>query len=144
MAGKKYSRLLNDEENMKIILLLTGGAIGTLARYALSGFTHKIYIGTFPMGTLVVNMVGSLVIGFLWGISESRNISPNYRSFAFIGLLGGFTTFSSYALETMNLLRDNEIRQALTNMLVTNILGLMLVFLGFLLAKGLLNLTKQL
>ncbi len=127
---------------MKIVLLLTGGAIGTLARYALAGFTHKVYAGTFPMGTLMVNLLGSLVIGFLWGISESRNISPNYRSFVFIGLLGGFTTFSTYALETMSLLRENEIRQALTNILATNVLGIILVFGGFLMAKGLLNLIK--
>lgn len=127
---------------MKILLLLAGGAVGTLARYALAGFTHKVYAGTFPMGTLMVNLLGSLVIGFLWGISESRNISPNYRLFVFIGILGGFTTFSTYALETMNLLRDNEIRQALTNIFATNILGLLLVFGGFLLAKGILNLIK--
>lgn len=127
---------------MKIILLLIGGAVGTLARYALAGFTHKIYLGTFPMGTLMVNLLGSLVIGFLWGISESRNISPNYRSFVFIGLLGGFTTFSTYALETMNLLRENEIRQALTNMVATNLLGLFLVLAGFFLAKGFINLIK--
>jgi CrcB protein len=127
---------------MKILLLLTGGAIGTLARYALAGFTHKVYPGAFPMGTLVVNLLGSLIIGILWGISESRNISPNYRSFAFIGLLGGFTTFSTYALETMNLLRENEIRQAATNFLATNVLGLILVFAGFFIARGILNLIK--
>ena len=127
---------------MKIVLLLAGGAVGTLARYALAGLTHKVYIGTFPMGTLMVNLLGSLVIGFLWGISENRNISPNYRSFVFIGLLGGFTTFSTYALETMNLLRENEIRQAITNILATNLLGLVLVFGGFLMAKGLMNLIK--
>jgi fluoride exporter len=127
---------------MKILLLLTGGAVGTLARYALAGLTHRIYAGAFPMGTLVVNMLGSLVIGFLWGISESRNISPNYRTFVFIGILGGFTTFSTYALETMNLLRENEIRQALTNILVTNFLGLAMVLAGFFIAKGILNLIK--
>lgn len=127
---------------MKILLLLTGGAVGTLARYALTGLTHKIYPGAFPMGTLMVNLMGSLVIGFLWGISESRNISPNYRSFVFMGLLGGFTTFSTYALETINLLRDNEMRQAITNIAATNLLGLILVFAGFWMAKGLLNLIK--
>jgi len=127
---------------MKIVLLMAGGAVGTLARYALSGFTHKLYIGTFPMGTLAVNLLGSLVIGFLWGISESRNISPNYRSFIFIGILGGFTTFSTYALETMNLFRENEIRQAVTNLLATNLLGLVLVFAGFFMARGLMNLIK--
>ena len=94
------------------------------------------------MGTLMVNLLGSMVIGFLWGISESRNISPNFRSFVFIGLLGGFTTFSTFALETMNLLRENEIRQAVTNMLATNFLGLVLVFAGFFMAKGLINLIK--
>jgi len=124
---------------MKIVLLLAGGAIGTLARYALAGFTHKVYTGTFPMGTLAVNLLGSFIIGFLWGISESKNISPNYRSFVFIGLLGGFTTFSTYALETMNLVRANEIRQAITNVLVTNIAGLVLVFIGFFIAKGIIN-----
>jgi CrcB protein len=127
---------------MKIVLLLTGGAIGTLARYALGGFTHKVYTGTFPMGTLMVNLLGSLVIGFLWGISESKNISPNYRTFVFIGLLGGFTTFSSYALETMNLIRENEVQQAITNILATNILGLVAVFAGFLLARGFINLIR--
>ncbi|MDD4645764.1 MAG: fluoride efflux transporter CrcB [Bacteroidales bacterium] len=124
---------------MKIVLLLAGGAIGTLARYALAGFTHKVYSGTFPMGTLAVNLLGSFIIGFLWGISESKNISPNYRSFVFIGLLGGFTTFSTYALETMNLVRANEIRQAITNVLVTNIAGLVLVFIGFFIARGIIN-----
>jgi fluoride exporter len=127
---------------MRIILLLAGGALGTLARYGLAGFTHKMYIGTFPMGTLVVNLLGSFVIGFLWGVSESRNLSPNYRSFMFIGLLGGFTTFSTYALETMNLIRENEIRQAITNILITNLCGLALVFIGFFIARGLLNLIK--
>ena len=127
---------------MKVVLLMTGGAIGTLARYALAGFTHRVYSGTFPMGTLIVNLLGSLIIGFLWGISESRNISPNYRSFAFIGLLGGFTTFSTFALETMNLIRENEIRQAAINMLATNVLGLILVFAGFFIAKELINLIK--
>jgi len=127
---------------MKIILLLAGGAIGTLGRYALAGWTHRIYAGTFPMGTLMVNLLGSFLIGFLWGLAESREIAPNYRSFAFIGILGGFTTFSTFALETMNLIRDQQWIPAMTNVLVTNIGGLVLVFLGFITSKWLLTLIR--
>jgi CrcB protein len=127
---------------MKIVLLLTGGALGTLARYALAGYTYKVYSGTFPLGTMIVNLVGSFIIGLLWGISEGSKISPNYRAFAFIGLLGGFTTFSSLALDTMNLIRVNAIRHAAINMLATNILGLILVFAGFFIAREIINLIK--
>ena len=127
---------------MKIVLLLAGGAIGTLGRYALAGLTHKAYTGTFPMGTLLVNLLGSLIIGFLWGIAEEREISPNYRSFVFIGLLGGFTTFSTYALETLNLFRENQVVAAMTNILVTNIAGLFLVWAGFASAKWFITLIR--
>lgn len=127
---------------MKIILLLAGGAIGTLGRYALAGFTHRMYTGTFPMGTLMVNLLGSLVIGFLWGVAEEREIAPNYRSFVFIGLLGGFTTFSTYALETLNLIRENQVWPALVNILVTNIAGLLLVWAGYAAAKWIINITR--
>lgn len=58
----------------KVLLLLTGGAIGTLARYGLSGLTHKFFEGTFPLGTLMVNLAGSLIIGLIWGLWESNNI----------------------------------------------------------------------
>jgi CrcB protein len=127
---------------MKIIMLMAGGALGTLARYATSGLAHRIYSGAFPMGTLVVNLAGSLIIGLLWGFAETRNLSPNFRSFAFIGLLGGFTTFSTYALETLTLLRENEIRQAVTYVLANNLLGVILAFAGFFIARGLVHSIK--
>ncbi|MEK6589569.1 MAG: CrcB family protein, partial [Nitrospinota bacterium] len=69
-------------------------------------------------------------------------ISSNTRTFIFIGILGGFTTFSSYTMETLNLFRDGEIKLGLTNILANNIIGLLLVFIGFILGKGLINLTK--
>ncbi|MCD4683329.1 MAG: fluoride efflux transporter CrcB [Bacteroidales bacterium] len=126
----------------KIILLLTGGAIGTLARYGLSGLTHKYFEGTFPLGTLMVNLLGSLIIGLIWGLWESNNIPTGVRTFIFIGILGGFTTFSSYALETINMFRDGEMKMAIINILASNILGLLLVFLGFVAARGLINIIR--
>lgn len=126
----------------KILLLLSGGALGTLARYYTSGIAHKLFIGSFPVGTLAVNLAGSFIIGLLWSFWEQGSISSNMRTFVFIGILGGFTTFSSFSLETMNLFRDNEIKLGILNILANNILGILLVFLGFMSAKGILNLVK--
>jgi len=124
---------------MKIFSVLIGGALGTLVRYVLAGATHRIYAGTFPLGTLMVNLAGSLVIGFMWGLWEEAPISPNLRTFVFIGLLGGFTTFSSFSLETLNLFRDGEIKIALLNITVTNVLGILLAFSGFFTARGMIQ-----
>jgi len=126
----------------KILLLIVGGAIGTLARYGISGLTHRLVEGAFPWGTLMVNLTGALIIGFIWGLWETERISSNMRTFVFIGILGGYTTFSSYAVETLNLFRDGETKLALINILASNILGLLLVFLGFIAAKGFINLIR--
>ncbi len=127
---------------IKYILLATGGAIGTILRYSMSGLTYRIVNGVFPWGTIAVNLTGSFVIGLLWGVFEIQNISSNMRNFIFIGILGGFTTFSTYALESLNLFRDGEIKLAMTNLLISNICGLILVFAGFMLSKFIINLIK--
>ncbi len=126
----------------RLVLLLSGGALGTLARYGLSGLTHRVFGGTFPLGTLVVNLVGSFVIGLLWGFWETNTLPASFRSFVFIGILGGFTTFSTAMLETMNLFRDGETKLALINILANNVLGIALVFLGFMLAKEVLTFLR--
>lgn len=126
----------------KFVLLATGGAIGTLLRYSLSGLTYKVIDGIFPWGTLFVNLTGSLAIGLLWGVFEMENLSPNMRNFIFVGVLGGFTTFSTFTLESFNLFRDGEIKLALSNLFISNILGIVLVFAGFLLSKYIINLIK--
>jgi len=118
---------------------MSGGAIGTLSRYLMSGLAHQYYYGMFPIGTLAVNLSGSFLIGLLWGVFETTNLSPLFRTFFFIGVLGGFTTFSSYALETMNLYRDGEIKMALLNILLNNGLGIVLAIAGLFAAKGVLN-----
>jgi len=126
----------------KIILLAAGGAVGTLLRYALSGAAYRLLGGIFPWGTLAVNLTGSLAIGILWGVFEVENLSPHMRNFLFIGVLGGFTTFSTFALESFNLLRDGEIKLALSSIAASNVIGVALVFSGFVLSKYIINLMK--
>ena len=126
----------------KLILIAAGGAAGTLLRYSLSGLTYRVLDGIFPWGTLFVNLMGSFAIGLLWGVFEIENLSPNMRNFIFIGVLGGFTTFSTFALENFNLFRDGEIKLAISNLLASNIFGVLLVFTGFLLSKYIINLFK--
>ena len=126
----------------KIIILSLGGAIGTVLRYGLSGAVHNLTRGVFPYGTLTVNLVGCLVIGLLWGTFERFAFSPQLRLFVFVGVLGGFTTFSSFGLETFGLLRDGELRLGLWNMLLSNVFGIALVYLGFVLSRYIIGWVK--
>ena len=127
---------------LKIIFLMAGGAMGSLMRYGISGLTHRYISGFFPWGTLMVNATGALVIGFLWGLFEQKGISPNMRMFIFVGLLGGYTTFSTYALETMTLFRAGDIKMALVNLFASNILSIGFVFGGYFLIRYLLIALK--
>ena len=127
---------------MKILYLLIGGALGTLGRYLVSGIAHKAYLGVFPIGTFIVNLAGSFIIGLCWGLFEQNYFSANIKTFIFVGILGGFTTFSSFSLETMNLFRDGEIKIGIINVLASNLLGLFLVFGGFFTSRGILVLIK--
>lgn len=127
---------------MRLIYILTGGAIGALLRYILSGVVHQYFKGTFPWGTLTVNLIGSFLIGFLWEHFEYVAAPPHFKVFIFIGLIGAFTTFSTYSLETFHLLRDKEILQALVNILANNLLGFFMCFSGFAAARHITNFVK--
>ncbi len=120
---------------LRLFFIALGGAVGTLIRYIVSGLDYKFSNGVFPISTLVVNLAGSLVIGFLWGLFERSAVSPTMRMFVFIGVLGGFTTFSTFSLENFNLIRDGEFKIALINVVASNVLGIALVFVGFSLAR---------
>ena len=122
----------------RIILVGVAGLLGTLGRYWLSGLIPKRYGETFPWGTLVVNAVGCFFMGAVYYLSEERFlISPTVRSVILIGLLGGFTTFSSYGLQTFTLLREGEFGLAVLNVTLSNLLGLLLVWAGYTLMKAL-------
>ncbi len=124
---------------MKILAIAGGGAIGALLRYYSSFYISNRSGATFPFGTLFVNLAGSLIIGALWGISEERVISIRLREFIFVGALGAFTTFSTYSLETVNLLRLNEIKLAFSNILVSNISGILFAYTGYVVSKQILK-----
>lgn len=120
---------------IKLIYIALGGSIGAVLRYGLSGLTHQWFGAAFPWGTLCVNMMGSLGIGLLWGFAEVSLISPNVRLFLFIGVLGSFTTFSAFTLETFHLLRNGEWGLAGFNAIMSVVLGTALVFVGYTLGR---------
>jgi fluoride exporter len=115
---------------MKLLYVVVGGGLGALLRYLLSGLIQKQATTIFPYGTLAVNLIGALIIGFLWELFQNINASTNIRVFIFMGILGAFTTFSTFNLETFNLLKDKEYSIALINILVSNVACIILVFLG--------------
>ncbi len=115
-----------------VIYVALGGALGSASRYLLGTWTQTLSRSIdFPYGTLAVNLIGCFVIGFLSQLAETRGaFTSESRAFVFIGILGGFTTFSSFGNDTLNLLRDGETFNALANVGANVILGLLLVWLG--------------
>jgi fluoride exporter len=127
---------------VKVLYIMAGGALGSALRYWLSGFFQRLIAGTFPFGTLSVNLIGSFIAGLLWGITEYFELPPVFRLFAFIGFLGGFTTFSTYSLETMNLLRSQRYLDAAINIVLSNFFAVVLVIVGFITTRMIINLLK--
>ena len=120
----------------KTILIALAGLVGTLLRYWLSGYVARQYGETFPWGTMAVNLIGCFAAGALFYATEERFlINPTLRTVIMIGLLGGFTTFSSYGLQTFTLLRDGEYILATLNVVTSNVLGLFMVWAGYTLGK---------
>ena len=115
-----------------VLFVALGGALGSVSRYLLSTWTQTLSKSIdFPYGTLMVNLIGCFVIGFLAQLAEARGVfTSQSRAFMFIGILGGFTNFSSFGNDTVNLLRDGETFNALANIGANVIFGLILVWLG--------------
>jgi fluoride exporter len=115
-----------------ILLVGIGGFVGSITRYLASGYVQQASKSIdFPFGTLVVNVVGCFIIGFLAQLAEDRGVfTSQSRLFVFTGFLGGFTTFSSFGNETLNLARDSQMMNAFANVGANVILGLFAVWLG--------------
>jgi len=121
----------------KIVMVLVGGAFGTGLRYFLSTFIYsRVKEPTFPYANLVINVSGSFLIGILAELFEGRVlVAPVTRVALLTGVLGGYTTFSSFAFETVSLLRDGELWLATLNVSLSIVLGLAAVWLGMRLAQ---------
>jgi len=122
---------------VKLLLIGAGGFLGSVSRYVLGGFVHRLLATTsFPYGTLTVNVFGCLLIGFLGGLSETQQVfSPEIRLFLFIGLIGGFTTFSTFGYETLSFVRDGQSLAVLSNIGLHLVLGLGAVWFGNVLSQ---------
>ena len=122
---------------MKTLLFIAvGGSIGAVLRYGASLGVVSIMGRGFPYGTLFVNVAGSLLIGLLSVIMLDRfNVGPEWRAAIFVGVLGSFTTFSTFSLETLNLLEQGELIAAITNVLLSIVVCLVAVWLGVVLGR---------
>ena len=121
------------------ILVALGSALGGVARYWCSGVAARMIGETFPWGTLIVNVVGSIIIGFfatLTGPDGRWFVGPGARLFVMVGICGGYTTFSSFSLQTLNLLQDGEWLYAGFNIVGSVVLCLLAVWIGHLLAAS--------
>jgi fluoride exporter len=118
---------------MHALVVGIGGFLGALARYGLGALAHRIRNASdFPYGTLVVNLLGCLLIGVLAGLMEGRQMfGPEFRLFALVGLLGGFTTFSTFGYESFMMMREAAYLRMGLHMGVHVIGGLALVWLGY-------------
>ena len=115
-----------------VFIVGIGGFIGSALRYLVAGWAQELSQSLdFPYGTLTVNLLGCFVIGFLGQLAEVRGVfTPETRLLVFIGLLGGFTTFSSFGNDSLNLARSGQMLNAFSNIVVNVVFGLLLVWLG--------------
>jgi CrcB protein len=113
--------------------VIVGGALGSAARHAVNLWTVRRFESAVPLATGLVNLIGSALIGILAGLLVGGHLKmgPATRAFVFVGLLGGFTTFSSFGLDTLTLAKGGRVWLAATNVLAQVGLGLLAVFAGY-------------
>lgn len=121
---------------MKILLVIGAGSfIGGIARYLLAQLIQNKFFSAFPFGTLGVNIIGCFFIGLVFALSEKANLMAEWRMFLVTGLLGGFTTFSSFSNETVAMLRDGQLGYAFAYIAASVLLGILATLIGISLIK---------
>ncbi len=122
---------------IKILIIGLGGFLGTICRYLLQEFINKIITSPIPLGTLTTNILGSFFIGIIYALSEKNNIfSSELKVFLTVGFCGGFTTFSSFTYENLNLLKIGDFLNFFVYTSISIILGLLAVFGGVFIIKN--------
>lgn len=116
----------------KVVMIAAGGAIGATLRYSVSGWAQKLTSGSFPVGTLVVNLIGCFLIGLVGALFAGPHlVREEYRVGILVGVLGAFTTFSTFGWETFSLVNAGQMRLAAANVLLSNAVGLFAVWFGY-------------
>ncbi|UWG98135.1 fluoride efflux transporter CrcB [Dehalobacter sp. DCM] len=123
--------------NLSVYLVIgLGGAFGAVARYAMSSWISQKFLYAFPWGTFAVNMLGCFIIGIVYVLGvENLILSSNTRLFLSVGFIGAFTTFSTFSLETLNIIKSGDVKTALFNSIGSLVVGLLAVWLGMVLTK---------
>ena len=122
----------------QLIMIAAGGAAGSLMRFVLSTGVHRVTGRDFPYGTLSVNVIGSLLMGLLYILLiERASVSVEWRALLLVGFLGAFTTFSTFSIETLNLLENGELIKAGANVLLSVILCILAAWSGVILGRHL-------
>ena len=120
----------------KLFLLALAGALGTLTRFGLAGFVHRFNHTSFPWGTFIVNLAGCFLAGLLWALFENRwSLPGEWRTVVLVGFMGAFTTFSTFILETSELMRSSQWIYAIINMVFQNGIGLLAILAGIAVAR---------
>jgi len=128
--------IINLHDRMKLLLVIGAGSfVGGMARYLISLSIQARFLSSFPYGTLTVNVLGCFLLGVVYALTDRGNLGEEWRLFLATGILGGFTTFSSFSHETVAMLRDGQAQNALAYVGTSVMVGLVATYLGITLTK---------
>jgi len=120
---------------LQMLIVGVGGFVGAILRFILTGWGNSLLQNDFPAGTFLVNVIGCLCLGAIYGAASEFAASPNLKLFLATGLLGALTTFSTFSLETIGLMQNNELQKALLNIIGSMIVGIAAGYVGIALGR---------